>query len=894
MARPSLTAEGLSARLYVGFATCSEGDRPMAIYHFSAKVISRARGSSAVAAAAYRSASRLHDERLDRAHDFSAKAGVVHSEVLLPDGAPERWRDRETLWNEVEAREVRKDAQLAREVEFALPRELSQADGVALARSFVQRAFVDKGMAADLNVHSDIGDDGEAKPHAHVMLALRSAGPGGFGGKVRDWNRTDQLVAWREAWAEHANQRLAELGVDARIDPRALKDQGLDLEPQNKIGASGARRERHGEAAERAEDHRAIARRNGERILADPQIALAGLTHLQATFTDHDLARFLHRHTDGKAQFDAALAKVRACEELVRLGRDGQGRERFSSREMLRVERGLEHDADRLAKRRGHVVPDRGQATALAGSAAMGLALSPAQRDGFEHVTRRGDLKLLVGYAGAGKTALLGAAREAWEGQGYRVRGAALSGMAAESLEGGSGIASRTLASLEQCWAQGRETLGPRDVLVIDETGLVGSRQLARVLGHGRDAGAKVVLVGDAEQLQAIEAGAAFRALAERHGAYELTEVRRQQADWQRDATRWLATGRTVQALGAYAAAGAVHGHVDAAAAREAVVDGWWRGRADAPQASQVMLAYTRDDVAALNGLARGRMQAAGALGADQVVETARGARLFAEGERIVFLRNERDLGVRNGTLGVIETLSPARMGVRLDDGRRVAFDLKAYADLDHGYATTIHKSQGVTVDRAHVLAGGYMDRHATYVAMTRHRESVSLHYDRQSFADEAALGRTLSRERTKDSTLDYPEQFAARRGLERIASVFADFRPAAAPAVSREARQDDLARVQAFARAWQDAARMREAGHEPLAHQRLALERAAGPLERSRPGLAGQVAAALERNPALAASAARGRPEALMQAAAREPMAQDLGRPARTRELGRDGGLER
>src|SRR3546814_799021 len=139
----------------------------------STKVISRAAGSSALAAATYRSASRLHDERLDRRHDFSNKAGVVHSEVMLPDGAPEEWRDRERLWNDVEAAEVRKDAQLAREIEFAIPRELDQAEGIRLAREFVEREFVERGMVADLNVHWDIGADGQPKPHAHVMLTMR-------------------------------------------------------------------------------------------------------------------------------------------------------------------------------------------------------------------------------------------------------------------------------------------------------------------------------------------------------------------------------------------------------------------------------------------------------------------------------------------------------------------------------------------------------------------------------------------------------------------------------------------------------------------------------------------------------------------------------------------------
>jgi len=133
----------------------------MAIYHFSVKVISRAAGRSAVAAAAYRSASRLHDERLDRAHDFTNKSGVVHSEVMLPNGAPEHLGNRETLWNAVEAAELRKDAQLSREVEFAIPRELDQAEGIRLARDFVEREFVERGMIADINVHWDVGAEGD-------------------------------------------------------------------------------------------------------------------------------------------------------------------------------------------------------------------------------------------------------------------------------------------------------------------------------------------------------------------------------------------------------------------------------------------------------------------------------------------------------------------------------------------------------------------------------------------------------------------------------------------------------------------------------------------------------------------------------------------------------------
>jgi hypothetical protein len=201
----------------------------MAIYHFSAKVISRANGSSAVASAAYRSASELHDERLGRNHDFSNKAGVIHSEVMLPQGAPERLSDRTTLWNEVEAGEKRKDAQLAREVEFSIPREMNEKQGVSLARDFVEKEFVRRGMVADLNVHWDKAKDGSPKPHAHVMLSMREVGPEGFGKKNRDWNSAEHLKGWREAWGPMSTSAWPSWGwrVGSTIAPMPTRASSL-------------------------------------------------------------------------------------------------------------------------------------------------------------------------------------------------------------------------------------------------------------------------------------------------------------------------------------------------------------------------------------------------------------------------------------------------------------------------------------------------------------------------------------------------------------------------------------------------------------------------------------------------------------------------------------------
>ncbi|AGH52036.1 conjugal transfer relaxase TraA (plasmid) [Sphingomonas sp. MM-1] len=379
----------------------------MAIYHFSAKVISRANGSSAVASAAYRAAERLHDDRLGRDHDFSNKAGVVHSEIMLPEGTPERLNDRATLWNEVEAGEKRKDAQLAREVEFSIPRELDQKEGIRLARDFVEKQFVERGMVADMNVHWDLGKDGQSKPHAHVMLSMREVGLEGFGQKVREWNSTALLQEWREAWADHVNERLAELDIDARIDHRSYEAQGIELEPQHKIGPAASRMPEQGLEAERVEDHARIARENGEKIIANPQIALDAITRQQATFTRRDLAQFAFRHSDGKDQFDQVMSAVRTSPELVALGKDGRGEDRFTSREMIDTEQRLERAGYGLADRAGHGLPAASKMGGRDTAERVGLALGSQQKDALAHITGKNDLAIVVGYAGTGKSTML-------------------------------------------------------------------------------------------------------------------------------------------------------------------------------------------------------------------------------------------------------------------------------------------------------------------------------------------------------------------------------------------------------------------------------------------------------------------------------------------------------
>ena len=194
----------------------------MATYHFNAQVVSRSCGASAVAGAAYRSGKCLTDERTGEEHDHTDRDDLDGSEILAPRDSPEWAQDRARLWNEVEAAERRKDAQVAREIRVAIPRELPPEDGRALVSDYAQRAFVDRGMVADIAFHG--GKEGH-NPHAHIMLTTRTLTREGFGQKNREWNKKEHVTTWRKDWADAANRALAQHGRAERIDHRTLAAQ---------------------------------------------------------------------------------------------------------------------------------------------------------------------------------------------------------------------------------------------------------------------------------------------------------------------------------------------------------------------------------------------------------------------------------------------------------------------------------------------------------------------------------------------------------------------------------------------------------------------------------------------------------------------------------------------
>lgn len=730
----------------------------MAIFHCSVKPISRSTGRSAPAAAAYRAGVELVNDRDGVVHDYSKRRGVDHAEIVLPSNRSHDWaKDRSKLWNASEASEARKDARVAREIVIALPHELNAQQRLDLTRDYAQSLADRYGVAVDFAIHQPSANGDERNVHAHLMMTTRQIEKDGLGSKSqfelsdKDLRAQElptgrqQVIEARRLWEERANEYLREAGLEVRIDHRSHHERGLEIEPTQHMGHSATAMQRNGQEIDKQRISDEAAQRNAERILEKPETVFEVITSQQSVFDHRDIARAVHRYVP-EERFQEIYAKVMASPELVMLAPETKlegGRveaAKYSTARMIEIEANLVRTADRLKESGGFKVDERHVQAALNQGS---FRLSEEQQAAVRHLTGDERIVAVRGFAGAGKSTIMAAAREAWERQGFRVRGASLGAVAVENLKQSSGIdEARTLASWETSWKHEVNTLERGDVLVIDEAGMVSTTQLERFVSEVEARGAKVAVVGDDWQVQPIGPGAAFSAVMERTGFVELSEVRRQKEDWQREASRQFGQRDAEKALAAYEQHGHVHMHQTRQEAQQAIMQAYVQDLDARPEGSRLVLTHRNADVQALNEAIRTTYRERGELTGGKSYQTEYGVREFAPGDRVLFRENNKDMGVFNGSLGTVERADSGRLTVRLDSaergagrGARVEVDTALYAKLDHGYAMTVHKAQGVTVDRTFVQAAPSMDSHLAYVAMTRHRDQVDLHASVEDFA---------------------------------------------------------------------------------------------------------------------------------------------------------------
>jgi Ti-type conjugative transfer relaxase TraA len=758
----------------------------VAIQFARARYISRSSGGCAVRSAAYNAREAIEAERTGELFYFKHREAPEHHEVLLPEGAAQAFRDCGVLWNAAEAAEKRKDAQVAREIVLALPAntELTDEDRVALARSFAMTHFVSKGLAVQLDVHRPHEAPAEGQPenaptnwHAHLLISTRRLEGERFAAKkARDLDPEMRRAAgksfvtdgdaWGELWRDHQDRYFQEHGLTIRVD-------SIVAFPGQHIGPVRMRRA-DSEAVERA----AVLRQANEAAARDPAQVLAVLTRNNATFTERELDRYLARHIEPEDARAVAKAAVLGHGELLALHDRATGEvvERWTTRTVRAQE--LSTLADGAVLAGGHAaVPADHAAAALASR-----RLRDDQRGAFEHAVAAGGLKLIEGRAGTGKSFTLQAVREAHERAGLRVVGLAPTNVVAQDLKA-EGFAEAGTAHAELFRLKnGRATWDGRTVVIVDEAAMMDSRVTGELLAAARVSGAKVILAGDDRQLASIERGGLFTELKARHGAAEIVQVTRQKVDWQRDAARDLAEGRFADAVAAFDHNGGIVWTADQEEARAALVAAWKRDAAERPGSSRFVFAYTNQDVDAFNAELRAVCRERGELtGADVVFETRHGPLAFAVGDRVQFTDTLKAARLYNGNVGTITGIDATTGQLRavLDisaggEGREVTWSPADFQGFRHGYAGTIYKGQGKTLDHTYLYHTHHWRSAASYVALTRQRESAQVFVATDTARDAAQLARQMARGEVKAASVAWAtgEEIATGALVSRVAAL--------------------------------------------------------------------------------------------------------------------------
>jgi len=435
------------------------------------------------------------------------------------------------------------------QVEVALPHCCTQEERIELARRIALEIVGDK-MPFNFSVHNK-GKSGIENWHVHILY--HSGQEDGRNRTAQEWfkapdknyrhrgtkelimadpekggvfknkavNSRDYVSDLRQTWERTCNQYLAEKGYENRVDMRSYGDQfGRDeegnpvLEPGIHVGNG-----RPEDVAFRIQENEEIQRRNGEKLIENPGLAVQILTQNHSTFTYREIQNFAFKHSTGDEQWEQLVSAIASCEQVVQINDEIQ---QVAEKQMLNEAETLANDREKFQ------VSDTARSFAKEEK-----TLSADQEKALDHILDSGRISCVVGVAGAGKSYMLDAARDAYQRAGFRVQGLALAGKAAEGLEESSGIESRTIASFLMSYEKGKAQLSGRDVLVIDEAAMVGTGDMRKLVNIAALTGAKLVLVGDAQQLQAIENGGAFKQFASRFGTAEINEVRRQKEDWQ-------------------------------------------------------------------------------------------------------------------------------------------------------------------------------------------------------------------------------------------------------------------------------------------------------------------------------------------------------------------------
>ncbi|CZJ92305.1 DNA strand transferase [Legionella pneumophila] len=727
----------------------------MAIAFAQVSIHSRAKGHSAIAASSYRSGNRLYDSRTGITHDYSNRHDVIYSDILLPEGSPEAFADREFLWNQAELAEKRCDAQVCKDIVLALPKELDLVQQIELARRFAQTHFVDQGIPADIAIH----DHHDGNPHAHILITTRRLEKTGFSKyKARDLNPAFakgfivEKDYWGEQWRDMQNEYFLEKNLDLTVDLNHIIS------------------ERHHGKLKDQQNHYLLTEKTilqqarQEVLLNDIDNVINHISTRHSVFTRRDIERLVFKTIKPNETPDGYLhwvEQILGHKDLIELGTNEQGQLCYTTRHQYIQEAKLRDDIEAMMKNRDGINGKNLE------NIVKNYTLSEEQLEAVRYITEGSQISVVIGRPGTGKSYLLKPIKEYYEHHKYRVIGAALSGKVAKSLQTDTGIQSSTIASLTYKLANQQLKLTRKDVLIVDEAGMVDFASMALLIREAKKAGSKVILVGDPDQLKPIHKGEIFRGIAAVTGYIELEQIKRQNDLGDRLASMNMAKGMIAEAVDHYHEKGTIVFSDSTEAAAQNLIHDWQGDITAANLQDSILLAFTRASVGYLNDQARFALKEKQILSQEEISFQGFDKELkIAVGERLLFRQNDKALGVRNGDLGSVQSIKKNEFQIKLDSGELLTIP-STYNKMDYGYALTVHKSQGMTVKHSKVLIDSkYWDRHLSFVAMTRHKDSLKIYTDSINHPTIKELKQTLSRSNTRDNVIDWPLDFATRAGF--------------------------------------------------------------------------------------------------------------------------------
>jgi len=502
----------------------------------------------------------------------------------------------------------------------------------------------------------------------------------------------------------------------------------------------------------------------------DPAAMLELMTRQQATFTAKNLEWTVRKQIEDEAERKQFVEKILSHTEVVRLsGSTVTAAVRYTTKAVLEgEERVLQAARDLAINGERYAVGDRLRASVLGKAKYDGITREQVRA--IRHTVNGDGFALIDGQAGTGKSHTANAIRDIYEAKGCKVIGLGPTNAVAQDLKDNGFARARTLHSELFSIDKGRSQWDRKTVVILDEAAMIDTRNLVRITEHARDAGAKLILIGDDRQLSSIERGGMFAVLKARHGAAELSEVRRQHTAEDRRSASLMAKGNFREALASYAEKGGIHWTGTQSEAADALVRQWAKDTVVDPSKSRFVFAYTNQEVGEINHALRDVRKQRGELGEAVTFDTKHGRAEFAERDRIQFTGTDRGRAIYNGQAGTVERIKGSSVTVALDGSRRrtVEFDVREFRDFRHGYAGTIYRGQGRTIDQTYLFHSEYWRSSASYVALTRHREKAELFVSRDTAADLSELSRQMARLDDRRAASAFLEDLVLMRDVDR------------------------------------------------------------------------------------------------------------------------------